>query len=61
MALHHRLVVKGYNRGDLFVRRSIDLGFEWSSNWQDHAHCVKQVEDFEREYQIVKVDVRDAG
>ncbi len=58
--LHHRAVIKAFNKGDFFAHIN-DIGFPWGTDWQDDERVMKIINDLKKRYDIVKVDVRDAG
>ena len=61
MSLHHRAVIKAYNTGDVFVRETTDIGFPWGTKWEDKPAIADEVARLRKRYDVVKVDVRDAG
>jgi hypothetical protein len=61
MQLHHRAVVRAWNKGDYFVRQMHDVGFKWGTKWQDNLEIAQLVARLEKTYDVVQVDTRDAG
>ena len=61
MGLHHRAVIRAFNKGDILVRKIVDIGFEWGTDWRNDVRVVSEVQRLEAVYDVVKVDMRDAG
>ena len=58
--LHHRAIIKGRDRKDLFWRSTLDTGFPYGTKWEDSEKVVRIVNNYKSRYEMVEVDVTDA-
>lgn len=62
--LHTRVILKGYNKGDFFVRESVDFGIDYQrdhSKVPDHPQVKERIDEMRRRYEIVALDTRDTN
>lgn len=62
--LHTRVILKGYNKGDLYVRELRDFGIDYQpdhSKVKDHPVVIEKIASMQRSYEVVSIDSRDTN